>query len=128
VGASRHSAFAAAGRAGAVADVFVVGGAAMALAHDATRVTRDVDATFLPHGIVIEEARNVADALGLPYWWLNEQASIYISGKDDPGKRPEWSSPSADTGTPAQNTAEPSAQLQPPRTTNPQVIKVRLSR
>ncbi len=74
-------------RRGIVADVFVVGGAAMALAYDATRVTRDVDATFLPHGIVIEEARHVADALGLPYWWLNEQASIYISGKDDPGKR-----------------------------------------
>jgi len=28
---------------GVVADVFVIGGAAMALAYDATRVTRDVD-------------------------------------------------------------------------------------
>ncbi len=74
-------------RRGVVADVFVVGGAAMALAYDATRVTRDIDATFVPHGVVIEEARRVADDLGLPYWWLNEQASIYISGKDDPGKR-----------------------------------------
>jgi hypothetical protein len=37
--------------------------------------------------VVIEESRHVADDLGLPYWWLNEQASIYISGKDDPGKR-----------------------------------------
>jgi hypothetical protein len=52
--------------------VFVVGGAAMALAYDAARVTRDVDARFIPHGIVIEEARRVADDLGLPYWWLNE--------------------------------------------------------
>jgi hypothetical protein len=42
-------------RRGVVADVFVVGGAAMALAYDATRVTRDVDARFVPHGIVIEE-------------------------------------------------------------------------
>jgi hypothetical protein len=74
-------------RRGVVADVFVVGGAAMALAYDATRVTRDIDATFVPHGAVIEEARRVADDLGLPYWWLNEQASIYISGKNDPGKR-----------------------------------------
>jgi hypothetical protein len=74
-------------RRGVVADVFVVGGDAMALAYDATRVTRDIDATFVPHGVVIEEARHVADDLGLPYWWLNEQASIYISGKDDPGKR-----------------------------------------
>jgi hypothetical protein len=70
-----------------VADIFVVGGAAMALAYDAGRVTRDVDAMFVPHGIVAEEARQVADDLGLPYWWLNEQASVYISGKDDLGKR-----------------------------------------
>jgi predicted nucleotidyltransferase len=70
-----------------VADVFVVGGAAMALAYDATRVTRDVDSLFVPHGVVLEEARNVARDLGLPAWWLNEQASVYISGKDDPGRR-----------------------------------------
>ena len=74
-------------RRGVVADVFIVGGAAMALAYDASRVTRDVDARFLPHGIVLEEARRVADDLGLPPWWLNEQASVYISGKDDLGKR-----------------------------------------
>ena len=37
---------------GVVADVFVVGGAAMALAYDATRVTRDVDSLFVPHGMV----------------------------------------------------------------------------
>ena len=49
--------------------------------------TRDVDARFMPHGIVVEEAGRVADDLGLPRWWLNEQASVYISGKDDPGKR-----------------------------------------
>ena len=61
--------------------------AAMALAYDATRVTRDVDARFVPHGIVLDEARQVAMDLGLPPWWLNEQATAYISGKDDPGKR-----------------------------------------
>lgn len=72
---------------GVVADIFIVGGAAMALAYDATRVTRDVDSLFVPHGIVLDEARNVAKDLGLPPWWLNEQASVYISGKDDPGKR-----------------------------------------
>jgi predicted nucleotidyltransferase len=70
-----------------VADLFVVGGAAMALAYDATRVTRDVDAIFVPHGVVLEEARAVAEQLGLPPWWLNEQASVYVSGKNDPGKR-----------------------------------------
>ncbi|HUK70710.1 MAG TPA: DUF6036 family nucleotidyltransferase [Streptosporangiaceae bacterium] len=74
-------------RRGVVADVFVVGGAAMALAYDAARVTRDVDARFVPHGIVLDEARQVAKDLGLPPWWLNEQATAYISGKNDPGKR-----------------------------------------
>jgi hypothetical protein len=74
-------------RPGVVADVFVVGGAAMALAYDAARVTRDVDAVFKPHAIVLEEVRKVADDLGLPYWWLNDQASVYISGKEDASKR-----------------------------------------
>ena len=50
-------------------------------------MTRDVDARFVPHGIVLDEARQVAEDLGLPPWWLNEQATVYISGKDDPGKR-----------------------------------------
>jgi hypothetical protein len=59
----------------------------MALAYDAGRVTRDVDAMFVPHGVVLEESRAVAEELGLPPWWLNEQASVYVSGKDDPGKR-----------------------------------------
>lgn len=72
---------------GVVGDVFVVGGAAMAMAYDATRVTRDVDAAFKSYGIVLEEARKVADDLGLPYWWLNEQASVNISGKEDASRR-----------------------------------------
>jgi sorbitol-specific phosphotransferase system component IIBC len=57
----------------------------MALAYDAARVTRDVDARFVPHGIVLDEARQVASDLGLPPWWLNEQATAHISDKDDPG-------------------------------------------
>lgn len=59
----------------------------MAMAYDAVRVTRDVDALFVPHGVVLEEARQVAKDLDLPPWWLNEQASVYISGKNDPGKK-----------------------------------------
>ncbi|HEX5204818.1 MAG TPA: DUF6036 family nucleotidyltransferase [Actinoplanes sp.] len=80
-------------RRGVVADLFVVGGAAMALAYDANRVTRDVDATFVPHGVVLEEARNVAQDMGLPPWWLNEQASAYVSNQDDPGKREVFDHP-----------------------------------
>ena len=74
-------------RRGVVGDLFIVGGAAMALAYDAKRVTRDVDALLVPHGVVVDEAREVAAELGLPTWWLNEQASVYVSSKEDPGKR-----------------------------------------
>jgi hypothetical protein len=41
---------------GVVADIYVFGGAAMALAYDSHRATRDVDALFKPHGIVLEES------------------------------------------------------------------------
>jgi len=69
---------------GVIADVYVFGGAAMALAYDARRATRDIDAVFKPHGIVLEEARIVASELGLPDWWLNEQASAYVAPGGDP--------------------------------------------
>ncbi|MGH3715974.1 MAG: DUF6036 family nucleotidyltransferase [Micromonosporaceae bacterium] len=70
-------------RRGVVADLYVFGGAAMALAYDARRATRDIDAVFQPHGIVLEEARAVAAELGLPQWWLNEQASVYVAPGGD---------------------------------------------
>jgi predicted nucleotidyltransferase len=70
-------------RRGVVADIYVIGGAAMALAYDARRATRDIDAVFQPHGIVVDEAWAVADELGLPRWWLNEQASAYVAPGGD---------------------------------------------
>ena len=71
-------------RRGVVADLYVFGGAAMALAYDARRSTRDIDAVFEPHGIVLQEAEAVARELGLPRWWLNEQASAYVAPGGDP--------------------------------------------
>ena len=47
-----------------VAHVYVFGGAAMALAYDARRATRDIDRVFKPHGLVLDEARAVARELG----------------------------------------------------------------
>lgn len=70
-------------RRGVVADVYIFGGAAMSLVYDSRRATRDIDAVFQPHGVVLEEARAVADELGLPQWWLNEQASVYIAPGGD---------------------------------------------
>lgn len=70
-------------RRGLTADVYVVGGAALAMAYDARRVTRDIDAVFQPHGAVLEEAWAVAEELGLPRWWLNDQASVYVARGGD---------------------------------------------
>ncbi len=53
-------------RRGVVADVYVFGGAAMALAYDARRATRDIDAIFQPHGVVLDEAQAVARELVQP--------------------------------------------------------------
>lgn len=69
---------------GVTADLYVFGGAAMAMAYDARRATRDIDAIFVPHGIVLEEARAVAREFALPDWWLNEQASVYVAPGGDP--------------------------------------------
>ena len=69
---------------GLIGDVYIFGGAAMALAYDARRATRDIDAVFKPHGAVLEEAREVAAELRLPPWWLNEQASAYVAPGGDP--------------------------------------------
>jgi hypothetical protein len=70
-------------RRGVVADVFVVGGAAMALAYDVSRVTRDVDARFVPHGIVLEEARLVPADMHEP---ATPNAACLV-----PGAQPAWS-------------------------------------
>lgn len=68
---------------GIVADLYVFGGAAMALAYDLRRSTRDIDALIQPHGAVLAEAETVAQELGLPRWWLNEQASAYVAPGGD---------------------------------------------
>ncbi len=71
-------------RQGVTARIYVVGGAAMALAYDADRTTRDLDAVILAgHGAVIEAAHDVARRHGLPRSWLNEQASSYVPPGDD---------------------------------------------
>jgi hypothetical protein len=66
-------------RRGVIADLYIFGGAAMALAYDARRATRDIDAVFKPHGIVLEEARSVADELGLPAWWRSMSRRVRTS-------------------------------------------------
>lgn len=48
----------------------------MSLVYDSRRATRDIDAVFHPHGVVLEEAHSVAEELGLPQWWLNPLVTV----------------------------------------------------
>ena len=64
-----------------VGEIHVFGGAAMVLTFNARAATRDVDALFECDGHVLDAAREVADQLGLPRSWLNNQAPSYVSGR-----------------------------------------------
>ena len=62
---------------GVAASVYVVGGAAIAVTvHDARR-TLDVDA-LVSDRVVMEEARLLAEAEGIPPTWLNENAKPWV--------------------------------------------------
>lgn len=59
-------------RRGDTAQLYVVGGAAMAFAYDLERVTRDIDAVFEPKNAVYEAAEVVAAESGVESDWLND--------------------------------------------------------
>jgi hypothetical protein len=91
------SAFAALGdrlvRRGVVADLFMGGGAAMALAYDADRVTREL----MPRSCRTASfwTRRAAWRKRWAYrrGWLNDQASAYVSNQYDAGKREVFDHP-----------------------------------
>lgn len=63
-------------------DLFLVGGAAMALAYDTRRATRVLDGVFEPKLIVYQAAARVAEARGLPEDWLNDAVKGFLPGPD----------------------------------------------
>jgi hypothetical protein len=67
---------------GESASLFVVGGAAMALAYDNSRATRDVDALFVPAPVVREIAEQIATVHDLEPDWLNDAAKGFLPGND----------------------------------------------
>lgn len=69
-------------RQGIKGQIFVVGGAAMALAYSTRRVTKDIDAVFEPKSIIYRAADEVAEELGLPEGWLNDAVKAYLPGPD----------------------------------------------
>lgn len=68
---------------GLVGDMYVVGGAAIALAFSERRSTRDIDAVFEPKMAIYEAAADVGAELGLPVGWLNDAVKGFLIG-DDP--------------------------------------------
>ncbi len=68
-------------------EMYVVGGAAIALAYDARRATRDIDAVFEPKMVIYEVAAEVAERRGLPPGWLNDAVKGFLAG-DDPEAEP----------------------------------------
>ncbi len=77
--------------------VYVVGGAAMAIAYQRDRVTRDVDAVFAPASAVRAAAASVAAERGLPDDWLNDAVKGFVPGTD-PERVPVFSVPGLEVG------------------------------
>lgn len=76
------------------AQVYVVGGAAMSLAFDRERTTRDVDARIASgHQRLTLAVRAVGLRHGLPDTWLNGQATSWLPHADDARARTLFESP-----------------------------------
>jgi hypothetical protein len=69
-------------RRGISAEMYVVGGAAIALAFDERRATRDIDAVFEPKSAVYDAAAVVGEERGLPGGWLNDAVKGFLEGPD----------------------------------------------
>jgi hypothetical protein len=74
-------------RRGAHGELFLVGGAALALVYDTTRSTRDLDAVFLPTAVVRTAAAAVAERRGLEIDWLNDAVKGFLPGPDPDSTR-----------------------------------------
>jgi hypothetical protein len=77
---------------GFTVEMFLVGGAAMALAYSRLRTTRDLDAIFEPKTLVYEEARRLAADRGLPPDWLNDAVKGLLPDRHDTGEQVTFSS------------------------------------
>lgn len=65
-------------------ELFLVGGAAMAMAYNTRRATRDIDAVFEPKQRVYEAAARLAERHpdDLPADWLNDAVKGFLLGED----------------------------------------------
>lgn len=67
-------------------EMFLVGGAAMALAYNRYRTTKDLDGVFEPKLVIYEAAQTVAQKRGLAPNWLNDAVKGYLPGPDAEAK------------------------------------------
>ena len=67
---------------GVEGEMYVVGGAAIALAFDERRSTRDIDAVFEPKAVIYEIAGQLAKERDLPDGWLNDAVKGFLAGAD----------------------------------------------
>ena len=76
------------------AQIYIVGGAAMSLAFDRERTTRDVDARIdAGHSRLVEAVRRVGRRHGLGDTWLNDQATAAIPRSADKRAETLYQSP-----------------------------------
>ena len=72
---------------GARGEIFLVDGAAIALAYDTRRATRDLDAVFAPTDVVRDAARTVGMRHNLVEGWLNDAVKGFLPGRDPDSSR-----------------------------------------
>lgn len=63
-------------------ELFLVGGAALALGYEAREATRDVDARFEPKAVIYEAAMRIAERHGMRTDWLNDAMKGFLHGDD----------------------------------------------
>lgn len=59
-------------------DLFLIGGAAMAVAYSEQRITDDIDRVFEPRATVVDIVGTIAARHGLPETWLNDHAKVFL--------------------------------------------------
>ena len=77
------------------ARIYIVGGAALAVAYDSDRFTHDIDAVALDgHSAVVSAVHEVARRHGWHTSWLNDQAAAYTPRGDEYRARVVFDHPS----------------------------------